>query len=191
MTNHTTIAAAYGLAKERYAELGVDTEQALGLLRRISISLHCWQGDDVRGFESDAGLTGGGIQATGNYPGRARNIDELRSDLEAALRLIPGKHRLNLHAIYAEYNDRRVDRNALEPLHFAGWVEWAKSLSLGLDFNPTFFSHAKADAGFTLASRDEAIRKFWVAHGIACRKIGESFGRKLGTACVTNVWIPD
>lgn len=191
MTNLTTIGDAYRLAKERYADLGVDTEQALGRLREVSISLHCWQGDDVRGFESDAGLTGGGIQATGNYPGRARNVGELREDLEAALRLIPGKHRLNLHAIYAEYGGRRIERDEIAPSHFAGWAQWAKAQGLGLDFNPTFFSHPKADAGFTLASRDEGIRRFWVAHGIACRRIGESFGRELGTACVTNVWIPD
>lgn len=191
MTNRMTIGDAYRLAKERYADLGVDTEQALGRLREVSISLHCWQGDDVRGFESDAGLTGGGIQATGNYPGRARNVGELREDLEAALRLIPGKHRLNLHAIYAEYGGRRIERDEIAPSHFAGWAQWAKAQGLGLDFNPTFFSHPKADAGFTLASRDEGIRRFWVAHGIACRRIGESFGRELGTACVTNVWIPD
>ena len=191
MTNHTTIEAAYRLAHERYGEFGVDADRALQRLRQISISLHCWQGDDVRGFESEAGLTGGGIQATGNYPGRARNVGELREDLEAALQLIPGKHRLNLHAIYAEYGGRRVERDELEPSHFAGWVQWAKAQGLGLDFNPTFFSHPRADAGFTLASRDEGIRRFWIAHGIACRRIGESFGRGLGTACVTNVWIPD
>lgn len=188
---HANVDAAYRLASECYAELGVDTDRALDKLRQISISLHCWQGDDVRGFESEAGLTGGGIQATGNYPGRARNVGELRDDLATALQLIPGKHRLNLHAIYAEYGGRRVERDALEPSHFAGWVQWAKSQGLGLDFNPTFFSHPQADAGFTLASRDEGIRRFWIAHGIACRKIGESFGRELGTPCVTNVWIPD
>src|SRR5690348_7251399 len=179
MPKQPTIDAAYKLAREQYAELGVDVEQACQRLRQISISLHCWQGDDVRGFESDAGLTGGGIQATGNYPGRARTIDELRSDLEAALRLIPGQHRLNLHAIYAEYGSQRVSRNELAPKHFASWVDWAKSHGLGLDFNPTFFSHPQADAGFTLASNDEAIRRFWVAHGIACRRIGESFGKQL------------
>ncbi len=191
MPNRPTIAQEYRLASERYAEVGVDTERALQQLSQISISLHCWQGDDVRGFESDAGLTGGGIQATGNYPGRARNVAELRDDIEVALRLIPGKHRLNLHAIYAEYGGRRIERDELKPSHFAGWAQWAKAHGLGLDFNPTFFSHPQANAGFTLASRDEGIRRFWIAHGIACRKIGESFGRALGTACVTNVWIPD
>jgi L-rhamnose isomerase len=190
MSNQSAIEAAYEMAREQYAELGVDVAQACERLQGISISLHCWQGDDVRGFESEAGLTGGGIQATGNYPGRAQNVDELRSDLEAALRLIPGKHRLNLHAIYAEYGGR-VERDELEPRHFAGWVDWAKNRGLGLDFNPTFFSHPKADAGFTLASSDEGIRRFWIAHGVACRKIGESFGKQLGTNCVTNVWIPD
>jgi L-rhamnose isomerase len=191
MLKRPTIEAAYELAREQYGELGVDVAEACERLRPISISLHCWQGDDVRGFESEAGLTGGGIQATGNYPGRARNVDELRSDLEAALRLIPGKHRLNLHAIYAEYGGQRVERDELAPKHFAGWIEWAKAHDLGLDFNPTFFSHPQADAGFTLASSEEGIRRFWIAHGIACRKIGESFGRQLGTSCVTNVWIPD
>jgi L-rhamnose isomerase len=136
-------------------------------------------------------LTGGGIQATGNYPGKARDAEELRADLDQALSLIPGKHRLNLHAIYADYRGRKIERDALLPEHFAGWIEWAKASGMGLDFNPTFFSHPKADSGFTLASRDESIRRFWVAHGIACRKIGESFGRGLGTPCVTNVWIPD
>jgi L-rhamnose isomerase len=191
MSKQTIIEAAYQLARAQYAELGVDVHEACERLGQISISLHCWQGDDVRGFESEAGLTGGGIQATGNYPGRARNIDELRSDLEAALRLIPGRHRLNLHAIYAEYGGRRIERDELATQHFAGWVDWAKTRGLGLDFNPTFFSHPQADAGFTLASQDESIRRFWVAHGIACRKIGESFGQQLGTSCVTNVWIPD
>ncbi|HEY2411760.1 MAG TPA: L-rhamnose isomerase [Pirellulaceae bacterium] len=191
MSKRPAIEAAYELAREQYGELGVDVAQACERLQGTSISLHCWQGDDVRGFESEAGLTGGGIQATGNCPGRARNVDELRTDLEAALRLIPGKHRLNLHAIYAEYGGRRVERDELEPKHFEGWVEWARTRGLGLDFNPTFFSHPKADAGFTLASSDETIRRFWVAHGVACRKIGESFGKQMGTSCVTNVWIPD
>src|SRR6516162_10429540 len=187
----TAIRMGYELARERYARLGVETEQALARLRRIPISLHCWQGDDVGGFESAAGLTGGGIQATGNYPGKARNADELRSDLEKALSLIPGRHRLNLHAIYAETGGRPVERDRLGPEHFARWIDWAKSHGLGLDFNGTFFSHPKAAGGFTLSSRDEGTRRFWVDHGIACRKIGERFGRELGAPCVTNVWIPD
>lgn len=185
------IEQAYALARERYAQMGVDVERAMETLQSVSISLHCWQGDDVGGFESAAGLTGGGIQATGNYQGKARNAEELCADLDKALSLIPGKHRLNLHAIYADYGGRRIERDALRPEHFGGWIEWAKSRGMGLDFNPTFFSHPKAESGFTLASRDEGVRRFWVAHGIACRKIGESFGRQLGTPCVTNVWIPD
>jgi len=191
MTTGPAIEKSYSLARDQYAALGVSTDRALETLRTIAISLHCWQGDDVAGFESAAGLTGGGIQATGNYPGKARNIDELRADLEKALSLIPGKHRLNLHAIYADYAGRKIDRDELRPEHFASWIDWAKSCGLGLDFNPTFFSHPKADSGFTLSSRDKKIRRFWIAHGLACRKIGESFGRALGTPCVTNVWIPD
>src|SRR5262245_7015995 len=191
MNSGRAIEQSYAVARERYAQLGVDTERAMQTLCSISISLHCWQGDDVAGFESAAGLTGGGIQATGNYPGKARNIDELRADLDQALILIPGKHRLNLHAIYADYACRKIVRHQLQPEHFTSWIDWAKERSLGLDFNPTFFSHPNADSGFTLSHRDEKIRRFWVAHGIACRKIGETFGRQLGSPCVTNVWIPD
>lgn len=185
------VEARYRLAREQYAELGVDVAAALAKLSGVAISLHCWQGDDVRGFESAAGLTGGGIQATGNYPGRARTIEELRADLDQAYRLIPGWHRLNLHAIYADYGGRRIERNELAPEHFAGWIGWARARGLGLDFNPTFFSHPLADSGFTLASREAGVRRFWIDHGIACRTIGEAFGRALGTPCVTNVWIPD
>src|SRR5262245_2082287 len=191
MSNERAIEQAYALARERYAALGVDVKRALERLRTIAISLHCWQGDDVGGFESAVGLTGGGIQATGNYPGKARNVDELRADIDQALKLIPGRHRLNLHAIYAEYGGRRIARDELLPEHFQGWIDWARSHAMGLDFNPTFFSHPKAESGFTLASRDDGIRRVWVRHGIACRKIGERFGRELGTPCVTNVWIPD
>jgi len=182
---------AYSLAKQQFAQLGVDAERAIETLKTIPISLHCWQGDDVGGFESDEGLTGGGIQATGNYPGKARNPAELRSDIDKAMSLIPGKHRLNLHSMYAEYPGKKVDRDALGPEHFRTWIDWAKTKKIGMDFNPSFFSHPKAADGFTLSSRDEAVRKFWVNHGIACRKIGEVFGRELGTPCVTNVWIPD
>ncbi len=185
------IEQAYALARERYAELGVDTDQALARLRRIAISVHCWQGDDVGGFETDAGLTGGGILATGAYPGKARNADQLRSDLEKAYSLIPGRHRLNLHASYRETQGRPVERNQIQPAHFQRWIDWARQTGLGVDFNPTFFSHPKAADGFTLAHRDEGIRRFWVEHGIACRKIGEAMGQALGTPCVTNVWIPD
>jgi L-rhamnose isomerase len=191
MSTDTPIQRAYVLARERYGALGVDTNRALEILRGIPISLHCWQGDDVGGFENEAGLTGGGIQATGNYPGKARTADELRADLEQALRLIPGRHRLNLHASYAETAGKVIERDRLGPEHFSGWIDWAKSHGLGLDFNPTFFSHPLAADGFTLAHRDAAIRQFWVRHGIACRKVGAAFGRALGTPCITNVWIPD
>jgi L-rhamnose isomerase len=181
---------AYAVARERYAVLGVDTDQALNRLAQIPISLHCWQGDDVGGFEDpDRGLSGG-IMATGNYPGKARTAEELRRDLDKAYSLIPGHHRLNLHAIYLETN-KKVERDEIEPKHFAGWVGWAKANHHGIDFNPTCFSHPKADDGFTLASYDEGIRNFWIEHCIACRKIGEYIGRELGTPCVTNIWIPD
>ncbi len=182
---------AYQLARERYAQIGVDTDRALAALATLALSLHCWQGDDVRGFEApDVELTGG-IAATGNYPGRARTGDELRRDLDQAYRLIPGTHRLNLHALYAETGDKRVERNELRPEHFANWLAWAKANRHGLDFNPSYFSHPKADAGFTLASYDAGTRQFWIEHGIASRKIGEAFGKHLGTPCVTNIWIPD
>ena len=185
------IEKTYHLAKQRYAEHGVDVEAALERLGRIAISMHCWQGDDVGGFETVDGLTGGGIVATGSYPGKARTADELRADLEKAFSLIPGRHRLNLHASYRETGGRTVDRDQIEPAHFQGWIDWAKQAQIGVDFNPTFFSHPKAADGFTLAHRDEGIRKFWVDHGIACRKVGEAFGRELGSPCVTNIWIPD
>lgn len=183
---------AYQLAKAQYAELGVDTEAAIGLLETVPISLHCWQGDDVGGFENVGGkLSGGGILATGNYPGKARNADELRADIEMSLSLIPGKHRLNLHAIYAETGDKRIERDALEPEHFLRWIDWAEFNVMGLDFNGTFFSHPKADSGFTLSSADEGIRRFWIDHAKACRRIGAFIGEALGSPCVTNIWIPD
>jgi L-rhamnose isomerase len=182
---------AFALAKERYAELGVDVEKALDRLSRIPISLHCWQGDDVGGFENAGEELGAGLAVTGNYPGKARTADELRADLDKALSLIPGTHRLNLHASYAETGGKAVDRDALEPSHFQGWIDWAKSKRMGMDFNPTYFSHPKANDGWTLAHPDAAIRRFWVDHGIACRKIGAAFGKALGSPCVTNVWIPD
>ncbi len=181
----------YDLAKERYALLGVDTGAALTQLAQIPISLHCWQGDDVAGFENPEGELGGGIAATGNYPGKARNAGELRRDLDKAYSLIPGTHRLNLHAIYAETGGLPVPRSELQPEHFAGWVDWAKANNHGIDFNPTCFSHPLADDGLTLASYDAGIRQFWIEHCLACRKIGEHFGRELGTPCVTNIWIPD
>ena len=182
----------YQMAKEQYASLGVDADAAMKALEAIPISLHCWQGDDVGGFETvGAQLSGGGIQATGNYPGKARTVAELRSDIEKALSLIPGSHRLNLHASYLENGGKFVDRDQIEPAHFQGWIDWAKRNHLGMDFNPTFFSHAKAADGFTLAHADEAIRAFWIQHSILCRKIGAEMGRQLGTTTVTNVWIPD
>ncbi|HWU40865.1 MAG TPA: L-rhamnose isomerase, partial [Candidatus Acidoferrum sp.] len=183
---------AYEAARDQYAELGVDVDAAMRSLRAIPVSLHCWQGDDVGGFEAaDATLTGGGIQATGNYPGKARAIDELRKDIEMALSLIPGKHRLNLHACYLDHGGKPVERNEIEPVHFQSWIDWAKANGLGLDFNPTFFSHKLAADGFTLTHPDPAVRSFWIDHGIACRLIGAAMGRQLGTPTVTNVWIPD
>jgi L-rhamnose isomerase len=190
MAKTRQIEQAYRLARERYGELGVDTEKAMRRLRGVAISLHCWQGDDVGGFESVGGLSGGGIMATGAYPGKARTADELRADIEKTLGLIPGRHRLNLHAMYAETRGK-VDRNELEPRHFKSWVQWAKANKLGMDFNGTYFSHPKAADGFTLSSANERTRRFWVEHGIACRKIGAYMGKQLGTPCVTNTWIPD
>ncbi len=189
--SEANIQSAYTLAQERYAAMGVDTERALAALKNIAISLHCWQGDDVGGFENSGGELGGGLAATGNYPGKARTADELRSDLDQAYRLIPGSHRLNLHAIYAETGSKQVERTDLQPEHFARWVDWAKANGHGLDFNPTCFSHPMAADGFTLASYDPAVRRFWIDHSIACRRIGEHFGQTLGTPCVTNIWIPD
>jgi L-rhamnose isomerase len=182
---------SFTLAKERYASFGVDISKALAQLSRIPISLHCWQGDDVGGFENPDATLGGGLAVTGNYPGKARTPDELRSDLNQALSLIPGKHRLSLHSSYAEIDDKRVERDELQPKHFRGWIDWAQSNGLGLDFNQTFFSHPKAADGFALAHRDRAIRQFWIDHGIACRKIGAAMGKRLGKTCITNLWIPD
>ncbi|MDO5553249.1 MAG: L-rhamnose isomerase [Planctomycetia bacterium] len=181
----------YNLARERYAALGVDVDNALARLAGVKVSLHCWQGDDVCGFESASGLTDGGILTTGNYPGKARTPDELRQDAEKAFSLIPGKHRFNLHAIYLENGGKKVDRNEIAPSHFQGWIDWAKENGLGLDFNPTYFSHPKASDGFTLASSNERIRKFWVQHGICCRQVAEAMGKQLGTPCVVNHWMPD
>lgn len=182
---------AYALAREHYAALGVDAEAALTALAGVPLSLHCWQGDDVLGLENTGQALSGGIAATGNYPGRARTGDELRADLDLAFRLIPGRHRLNLHAMYAESGARRVERNALLPEHFAGWLDWARANGHGLDFNPTLFSHPLAASGFTLASADAGIRQFWIEHCIASRQIGAHFGRALGTPAITNIWIPD
>ena len=174
------IEPAYQLAVERYAALGVDVEAALQLLAPIAVSVHCWQGDDVNGFEGTGEALSGGIAVTGNYPGRARTVAELRGDLAQAYALIPGKHRLNLHASYGEFGGKPVDRDEVRPEHFAGWAGWAREQGLGVDFNPTFFSHPRAADGYTLAHPDPEIRRFWVEHGIACRAVGAMFGRELG-----------
>ncbi|GAC1465042.1 MAG: L-rhamnose isomerase [Isosphaeraceae bacterium] len=182
---------AFERARACYAALGVDVERAVERLSSIAISLQCWQGDDVGGFEGSGEAIGGGLAVTGSYPGRARNADELRSDIDKALSLIPGRHRLNLHASYAETSGRKVERNELCPEHFARWIDWAKGNGLGMDFNPTFFAHPRAADGFTLAHPDEGVRRFWIEHGIACRAIGAEIGRSLGSPCVCNVWVPD
>jgi L-rhamnose isomerase len=184
------IEAAYDHAKERYGEMGVDTDGVLQKLDEVPISIHCWQGDDVRGFENPDGTLTGGIQTSGNYPGRARNGSELRSDLEVAFKLIPGRKRVNLHAIYLE-SDAPVERNAIEPRHFQRWVDWARVHDLHLDFNPTCFSHPLSDQGLTLSHPDPSIRRFWVDHCLASRRISDYFGRELGSPAVMNIWIPD
>ena len=192
MTTETSIKKSYELAKEKYAGIGVDTEKAIDVLSKTSISLHCWQGDDVGGFETpDAELSGGGIQVTGNYPGKARTVAELKMDAEKAFSLIPGKHRFNLHASYGEFGGKKIDRDEVEPEHFTGWIEWAKGIDIKLDFNATCFSHPKADDGFTLSSKDESTRKFWIEHVNRCRKISAFMGKELGSSCVHNLWIPD
>ncbi len=182
---------AYQLAKEKYAALGIDTEKAIETLQNFAISMHCWQGDDVLGFDSKEGLSGG-IQTTGNYPGRATTPAELMADMDKALSLIGGKHKINVHACYAIFEKGEfADRDALEPKHFAKWVEYAKARGMGIDFNPTFFSHPLAASGLTLSSPDEKVRKFWVEHGKACVRIAEYFANETGIPCVMNVWIPD
>lgn len=191
MPSSESIQRAFVVARERYASMGVDVEAAMEKLRALSISLHCWQGDDVGGFESHRGELGGGLAVTGNYPGKARTVEELRADLDQALALIPGRHRVNLHAMYGEFGGARVDRDAITPLHFAGWIDWAAERGLGLDFNPSCFAHPKAADGFTLSHRDAGIRDFWIEHCRRSREIGAAMGKALGTPCVTNVWIPD
>lgn len=180
----------YDLAREAFAEWGVDTEAALAALSAVAISVHCWQGDDVRGFEAKSGTSGGGIQATGNHPGRARTPGELRADLDFAFSQIPGRHRLNLHAFYLD-SEETPGRDEIEYRHFAPWVEWARAKGLGLDFNPTFFAHEKADDNLTLSHPDAGIRDFWIEHGRRCREIAARIGRELGTASVNNIWVPD
>lgn len=190
MNKINQVEKAYEIAKERYLEMGVDTDKAMNRLDRIPISIHCWQGDDVGGFENpDVGLSGG-IQATGNYPGKAKNAEQLRADLNKMLTFVPGKHRLSLHAIYLE-SEYKIPRNEIRPEHFKNWVEWAKEQKMGLDFNPTCFSHPYADDGFTLSHKDADIRRFWIDHCKCTREIGAYFGRETGTPCVNNIWVPD
>ena len=190
-TSSKLIARSFSAAKDRYAAMGVDAEAAMSALTRIPISLHCWQGDDVGGFENAGSELGGGLAVTGNYPGKARTPDELRADLDKALSLIPGKHRLNLHAFYGEFGGKKVDRDRIGPEHFKGWVDWAKGNGMGMDFNPTCFAHPKAADGFTLSHPKKGIRDFWIEHCIRSREIGAFMGKSLGSPTVTNVWIPD
>jgi len=188
----TMVEKAYQLAKEQYAALGVDTEKTLTELNKIRISLHCWQTDDVGGFEKpDAELVGGGIQVTGNFPGKAKTIEQMRQDLDVVMSLIPGEQRLNLHAIYGEFGGKFVDRDKIEVKHFQGWINWAKKRKIGMDFNCTCFSHPYAADGFTLSSKNEKYRKFWVEHTKRCRAISAEIGKQLGTPSVHNIWIPD
>ncbi len=190
--NTSLIEKSYQAAREKYSELGVDTEKAIDRLKRISVSIHCWQGDDVGGFETpDAGISGGGIQATGNYPGKARNIDELCQDLDMVYSLVPGTHRLNLHASYGDFKGETVDRDRIEPGHFRYWLDWGRSREIMLDFNSTCFSHPLADGGFTLASKDPEIRNFWIEHVNRCRLISDFIGKQQGSRCIHNIWIPD
>jgi len=190
--NKELIKKSYQLAKEQYAELGVDTDKVLKQLDDVVISLHCWQTDDVGGFEKEgAELGGGGIQATGNFPGKAKSLTQMRDDLDKVLSLLPGKQRLNLHAIYGEFGGKKIDRDQIEIEHFQGWIDWAKKRKIGLDFNCTCFSHPLADDGFTLSSKNPKIRKFWVEHTKRCRAIAAEMGKQLGTPTVHNIWIPD
>jgi len=191
-TPATLVTRAYSLARRRYGAAGIDTEAALAALAGISISLQCWQGDDVQGFEGDAtGSPGGGLAVTGTHPGRARTPAELRADLECALSMIPGRHRVNLHAIYGESDGTPLRRDTVHPGQFQGWVDWARRLGLGLDFNPTCFAHPMAADGLTLAHPDRGVRRFWIDHCRRSRRIAAFLGRELGSPCVCNVWVPD
>ncbi len=190
--NKERIEKAYQLAKEQYSELGVNTDDVLKKMSEVVISLHCWQTDDVGGFETpDAQLSGGGIQATGNYPGKAHSIEQVRNDLEKVLSLLPGKQRLNLHAIYGDFQGELVDRDQIEVKHFQSWIDWCKIQGIGMDFNASCFSHPRAADGFTLSGKNENNRKFWVEHVKRCRAISAEIGKQLGTPCVHNTWIPD
>jgi len=182
----------YEPAKRRYAAVGVDTDRAIAALKDVALSIHCWQGDDVGGFEHEGSvLAGGGIQVTGNYPGKARSVGELRDDLRKMYSLLPGKHRLNLHASYGEFGGKSVDRNQIEPRHFEGWVAWARSEGIKLDFNSTCFSHPKANDGFTLSSKDPATRGFWIEHVKRAREISAYIGEALESPCIHDIWLPD
>jgi L-rhamnose isomerase len=192
MPSSKQISSAYRLARSDYADVGVDTEAAIKQALAIPVSLHCWQADDVRGLETPRdGIDSGGIMATGSHPGRARNGDEMRADIDVVLKLLPGRQRLNLHAFYAETGADVVDRDEIEPAHFANWLGWAQARKIGLDFNPTYFAHPKAASGFTLSHADKAIRKFWIDHARASRRIAQHFAKKLGTPSVINHWVPD
>lgn len=186
----TNVKQRYEEAKSKYASIGVDTDAVLKKLSEVKISMHCWQGDDVKGFLTPDGELTGGIMATGNYPGAAHTPDQLRQDLEKAYSLIPGKHKLNLHAIYLD-TDEAVDLNEIEPKHFEKWVAWAKEQGVGLDFNPTFFSHPMMKDGLTLAHPDKEVRDFWIEHGKRARKIAEYMGKEIGQTCIDNFWMPD
>lgn len=187
-----SIADGYEVAKRQYRDRGIDVEAAIAKLGEVPLSIHCWQGDDVGGFERpDSTLSGGGIQVTGNYPGKARTVDELREDLSMMYGLVPGKHRLNLHASYGEFGGKLVDRDRIEPAHFEGWMRWAREKGLGLDFNSTCFSHPKANDGFTLSSKDPSVRSFWIEHVKRARRISAYLGKELGSACIHDIWLPD
>ena len=185
------IQKSFDLAVEQYAAIGVDVNKALEQLDKLPISLHCWKADDVTVFENKDGNLTGGIQATGNYPGKARTIEELRADIDKAMELIPGNHRVNIHAFYGDFGGESVDRDQIEPKHFQSWIDWAKEKGYKLDFNATCFSHDKSSDGLTLSHPNPAIRAFWVEHVIRCRKIAEEMGRQLGSKCMHNIWIPD
>ena len=189
---NTKVKEAYELARKQYTKYGMDTDDVLNKLKDIPVSINCWQGDDVGGFEGTRDiLSGGGILSTGNYPGKAKNINELRSDIEKTFSLVPGRKRLNLHAIYGDFKGKVINRNEILPEHFSSWIDWAKKLSVGIDFNPTLFSHPLAISGYTLSSKDEKVRRFWIKHVKKCREISNYIGRELKIPCIMNIWIPD
>ena len=191
MKNQDLVGKAYEIAREQYGAIGVDVANVLEKFKEINLSVHCWQTDDVGGFEDTNGELGGGLAVTGNYPGKATTIQEMRSDLEKVYSLVPGQHRLNLHAIYGEFGGQKVDRDEITKEHFQGWLDWGKSNDIGIDFNGTFFSHPKANDGFTLSSKNKAYRDFWIEHLKRCREISAWFGEQQGSTCIHNTWIPD